>query len=399
MKKIKNFTVTPSASAGDPAEIAIRGVIGDSWDMDEFTMSNTEEEVINALAEIPKGSKINLRINSAGGNVAYALGIYNALARRKADVTTYNEGIACSSGAILMCAGARCVMPNSSVFMIHCASNVCEGNAADCSKNIELLNAFDRSIAAILAARSGKKPEDIMALMKAETWMTGDEARQNGFADEGNDDEPVFNRVSAKVSAQFKHIPINLLSRLVASVAGEQTTPPIQNEIKMKNYITALVALGIALPADASEQQIITAFNSAYTGLKTDRDTLKTANEASTAALKLRVEARVKAAVDAKKVKTERTAALVAMGISNETNLDFLDDITTAPAAAGGQARARGAAPAPVAGAGEAGEVESEMASLREANKTEADPVKVGNNARRLRELRGHKDLFAAAKN
>jgi ATP-dependent Clp endopeptidase proteolytic subunit ClpP len=390
----KNFTVTPSANAGEPAELAIRGAIGDSWDMDEYTMSNTEEEVINALADIPKGTKINLRINSPGGNVAYALGIYNALKRRTADVTTYNEGIACSSASVLMCAGARAVMPKSSVFMIHCASNGAYGNAVDMAKNIELLNTFDKTIAAVLAEKSKKTPEAIMDLMKAESWMTGDEARQNGFADESNDDEPLMNSATADSLARFKHTPQNLRSRLVtaAAVPNPQTTP----EISMKKIIAALVAAGItALAADASEDAIA----NAVTGLADERTRFKTANDAQVTAQKTRVTNRVQAAIDAKKVKAERKDALIAIGVANEAGLDFLDDITVAAPANAAQPRQRGANPAPAAGAGEAGEVESEIATLRESNRTEKDPTLLANNSRRLRELRGHKELFTPAKN
>lgn len=381
----KNLLIVASAD-GSPAEISVRGEIGESWDMDEYTMTNTEEEVINALAGIPKGTKINLRVNSVGGNVGYAFGIYNALKRRSADISCFNEGMACSAASVLMCAGSRAIMPKSSVLMIHCASNYAYGNAEDMQKNIELLNTFDKSLAAVYAAKTGKPVEKILEMMKAETWMTGDEAKENGFADESNDDDAVFDAATSKVVAKFKKAPENLRSRLVTASATKTPT----NKQTMKLVITALVALGITVSADATEEQVVAALNEGVNKIKTERDGSKTENEKHVTALKLRVENRVKAAIDAKKVKAERKDALIAIGVKNESDLDFLEDINTAPVNNG---KARGANPAP---AGEVEDsVEDEIAALREANRSERDPKKLSANSRRLRELRGHKDLFA----
>ena len=385
---IPRADATGTGSDADAVEMTIRGPIGTTYDWRTDQVQDTEADLTNALASVPRGRKINVRINSPGGNLVQALGIHNALAARRADVTTYNEGLAASSAAVIMMAGGRVVMPGAAVFMIHCAANDATGNAEAMRKNAEMLDKFDQAIAKIMADKSGKKAEQILDLMRAETWMTGDEARAARFADEDLDTAPTYNLTPANrvILNQYRNLPANLAKRLAAAPQNQAPVPPVPHTPTMKLTITALAALGITLAAETDD-----AIAGAVTNLGREVTTER-------AARRERITNRVQAAIDAKRIKPERKDALIALGLQNETNLDLLDEIAAPPAAAAapavGTRAPRGTAPVPPDTAPQAGE---DLESVRAQLATERDPAKAAALARRARQLRGHANLFPAA--
>jgi ATP-dependent protease ClpP protease subunit len=361
MKKLPfNFDIRCEADTDTPAEISMRGVIGTSIDYNTWSIKNTETEVINALSQIPAGRKINVRINSVGGSHQMGLGIYNALQRRKADVTTYNDGYACSAASVVCLAGSRCISPKSSVWMIHCAAADTSGNAADKLKDAEMLKACDASMAAAYAAKTGIAPEKCLEMMQAETWMSGEQAIEMKFADADSDGDTIptsddsgdDTEAAARqaVIATFRNIPSNLKGRLVTAQAPAKPAvqPQTTNKPNMKSIITALVAAGVpGLTESSDESQVLAALAS----VTNDRERLSKTVKAYETATRARVTSRVEKAITAKLIKPERKDNLIAAGIACEAALDFLDDIAPAPVG-------RGMTPAPRV-AGEPDSIES----------------------------------------
>lgn len=68
--------------------------------------------------------------------------------------------------------------------MIHNAWTYTGGGAEDLRKTADELERLNGQIADIYAARTGKEKDEIAAMMSAETWMSGKEAKEAGFADE-----------------------------------------------------------------------------------------------------------------------------------------------------------------------------------------------------------------------
>lgn len=371
MKKFPfQFKVNAQADNAAPAEISIRGVIGTSFDYATWTEKNTEDEVLNELNKIPAGKKINVRINSVGGEVGIALGIFNALKRRGDDVTTYNEGYACSSASVLMLAGARRISPTASIWMIHRASGGAYGTDEDMTAAADMMKAHNQTLCDIYAKATGKKPEDIQAMMKKETWFTGTEAKALGFADEESgeitdDKEAIENEASRKVLAGYK-IPENLRSRLIVTASADNLPPKQTNnptpKKDMKQIINALVAAGFTIPADAEEGLILPHINA----LISERANLRTENKAFADARDARVTALVETAVTDKIVAESRKAGLIALGKTNEAEvvaqIGELRAAKVVPAARGakpGKFVAEGASEDEVAA--RLGEIETEM--------------------------------------
>ena len=127
-------------------------------------------------------SKINVYINSYGGEVAEGLAIYNALKRHKAKVVTYCDGFACSIASVIFMAGDERIMNDSSLLMIHNAWSWGQGNADQLRKQAEDLDKITQASVIAYAAHSTLSEEEIKDLMDKETWILPDEALEYGFA-------------------------------------------------------------------------------------------------------------------------------------------------------------------------------------------------------------------------
>ena len=135
------------------------------------------------LAELGEDvSKINVYINSYGGEVAEGLAIYNALKRHKAKVVTYCDGFAASIASVIFMAGDERIMNDSSLLMIHNAWSYGVGNAEELRKQADDLDKITQASVIAYKARSTLSEEEIKDLMDKETWILPEEALEYGFA-------------------------------------------------------------------------------------------------------------------------------------------------------------------------------------------------------------------------
>lgn len=220
------LTVRNSAEH-DTVEMLINGSIGKSW-YDPAGIAS--KEFRDEFAKIPKGRKVNVRINSDGGSIGDALEIYNVIQERQDDVTCINDGYALSSASIVLCAGGRSVCPTSSICMIHEPWTQTSGDAEDHRRAMEMLETHGDTIAAIYAERTGKTEDEMRALMKAETWLTGEEAVEMGLADDDGEEEEAGelvepeNRFASLNLARYRNIPAHIFNMLRAGGGSKQIT-------------------------------------------------------------------------------------------------------------------------------------------------------------------------------
>lgn len=145
---------------------------------------------------------IKVRINSPGGSVFDALAIYNALNHHPARVTTYIDAIAASAASVIAMAGDEVVMMPGSQFMIHDASALEDGNAADHGKMQTFLDRQSENLAGIYAMRAGGEAADWRLLMIEETWAFAEESVALGLADRVED--PYHRGTSEETEARQK---------------------------------------------------------------------------------------------------------------------------------------------------------------------------------------------------
>ena len=140
---------------------------------------------------------INLYINSPGGAVTAGLAIYDTMQFIKPDVRTIVMGQACSMGSFLAQAGAagkRVVLPASRT-MIHRVSSGTPGTRGsvhvqelefeDARRHFEESKKVNKRLTELYVKHNtaGKTYEELFETMKFDTFLTAEEAVENGFAD------------------------------------------------------------------------------------------------------------------------------------------------------------------------------------------------------------------------
>ena len=183
-----------------------------SWDIysrlmkDRIVMLNgpVEDNMANVIvaqllfleSENPEKS-INLYINSPGGAVTAGLAIYDTMQYIKCPVRTIVMGQAASMGSFLAQAGApgeRIVLPESRT-MIHRVSSGTRGTSGsvhvqelemeDAIRSFEESKRVNKRLTELYVKHNskGKTYDELFETMKFDTFLSAEEAVNNGFAD------------------------------------------------------------------------------------------------------------------------------------------------------------------------------------------------------------------------
>jgi ATP-dependent Clp protease, protease subunit len=142
----------------------------------------TAKRVAAALRSIGDRDVV-VNINSPGGDVFEGIAIYNILRDHPRNVTVRVLGLAASAASIVAMAGDRIEIARAGFMMIHNVWVVAMGNRNDLRDAAEMLEPFDSALADVYSARTGGERAAIAALMDKETWFSGQQAIDEGFAD------------------------------------------------------------------------------------------------------------------------------------------------------------------------------------------------------------------------
>jgi len=141
---------------------------------------------------------ITMFINSPGGSVTAGLAIYDTMQFIKPDVATYVMGQAASMGSFLAQAGApgkRFVLPESRT-MIHRVSSGTPGTRGsvhvqdlqfeDAKRSFEESVRINKRLTELYVRHNtaGKSYDELFETMKFDTFLSAEEAVQNGLADQ-----------------------------------------------------------------------------------------------------------------------------------------------------------------------------------------------------------------------
>ena len=177
-------------------------------------------DIVKELSAL-KVNEIRVFINSYGGSVSSGIAIYNALKRHSAKVVTYCDGMACSIASVIFMAGDERVMCNPSFLMIHDAWSCVIGNADELRKQADDLEVINTASVAAYMERINITEEKLRELMKAETWLTEEEALEMGFATRIDEAEESDNpSQSAK-----KHL-FEMIARAISQSAADDVEEP-----------------------------------------------------------------------------------------------------------------------------------------------------------------------------
>lgn len=167
------------AASDDENTINIFDAIGEDYWTGEGV---TAKSVSKSLAAM-KGKDVTVNINSPGGSMFEGLAIYNLLREHDGKITVKVLSIAASAASIIAMAGDEIQVAKSGFIMIHNAWVYASGNRVDLREVADYLEPFDKSMAGIYADRTGLKHDEIVSLMDAESYISGQDAVDQGFAD------------------------------------------------------------------------------------------------------------------------------------------------------------------------------------------------------------------------
>lgn len=193
----------------------------------------TEQDVsptdFRAFAEgIESGDEVTVNINSVGGSVLGGVAIANqikALNAKGVHTTARVEGLCASIATVIMCACERIVMDDTSFIMIHNCWSMVQGDSNELRKQADVMDKMNDVMMSFYKSKFDLNEEELKALMDAETWFSGSEAKNfklNCEVIEGQSEYKIAASISEK---HFKNIPKRVLEmkNKAENVSAEET--------------------------------------------------------------------------------------------------------------------------------------------------------------------------------
>lgn len=235
---------------GDSAEITLYGEVVETRPVDWWTGEEIpgdfiiQDEFLEDMKQLDGVKTLNLRLNSVGGSCVVGFMIHNRLrelAQNGTEVNCTVDGVAMSAASVIMCAADHVRVNPVSLVMVHCCWCTIFGgfNAADLRKSAESLDSYDKAIRAAYIRKTGLSETVIKHMMEDETYMTGAEAVEKGFADELIEDAEPLNiaasadRRSLIVNGRRLHIPTDAPESIPTIVTPAAPGATVEANISM----------------------------------------------------------------------------------------------------------------------------------------------------------------------
>lgn len=246
---------TVDASVLDPVmllnqEIGGTGINGADFQAELYALDAMGKDVIKVY------------INSPGGVIVDAYGIYNAILKSKTPVDTYIVGIGASAAALIFQAGRKRIMSDYGVLMYHNP----QGDISD-----KVMQAMKESIVTMVAARSGHEEAQISEMMNKETWITAKEAVETGLADSIEDSGSLNKKRAKPLSLATIQDMWNMGDVILNSL-------PLKSKYKNKRMLNVTNMLGLV--NEASDESISMAVSALIAENKASKEAIDAAKKA-----------------------------------------------------------------------------------------------------------------------
>lgn len=258
MKKF--FNIIPSQNS--TCCILLYGDIG------EWSNINSADVARELMEAEVLYDKIDVRINSCGGEVYAGIAIFNALRNSKADITIYVDGIAASMASVIALCGKPVKMSKYARLMLHSVSGGVYGNKTEIKECLAEIESLEDTLCDMYAARINKSKEEIKASYfdGKDHWLKANDALGLGFIDEIYDAEPVPEDATVdQIYATFN----NRLNK-----PQNQTDMNLDEVKKRKRFANCASDDDVLREIDALETEVATqkAENDAFKTAQTERE-------------------------------------------------------------------------------------------------------------------------------
>jgi|GEM_PF-634685 len=221
------FEILNMDNSSEAARINIYDIIGQTWWDDGVT----GKAFANEVSSLGKERDLVVHINSLGGDVVDGTLIYNTLLNHEGKITFIIDGWAASMASIIpMVPGCKVKMSPLGMMMIHKPLNNCRGNADAMRKNAETLDKVEAALTTAYTNKTKIEKEAIAEMLTVETWMTAEEALDQGFIDEiiESTGTAPSNCLDPDIASQFVNVPKAVLE-IVASDETDDDNESEQN--------------------------------------------------------------------------------------------------------------------------------------------------------------------------
>ena len=139
-----------------------------------------DRKAVDSMLANQSGKRVNVLIDSLGGSLATGLSI-SAAFKQHGDVAVHFVGLNASAATIASLGASHISIDAGAMYLVHkCSMAFFEWGSlnadqfaqliADCEKVKADLDKLDQNCARLYAARCKRKPEELLALMKAGGW-------------------------------------------------------------------------------------------------------------------------------------------------------------------------------------------------------------------------------------
>ena len=253
---VKYFNIIPGEGS---ATLLSYGDIGDGYKVESGRI------VSELIALQSQYGKIDVRINSRGGDVFSGMAIYNALRQSKSDITIYIDGVAASIAAIIALCGKPLYMSPYAKLMLHSVSGGTWGNASALRQTADQMEKLQKDLANMIAGRCGMKAKDVQEKYfdEKDHWIDAKEALEMKLCD------GIYDMATTEEQPKTEEEIYNFFNnRLVFE-------PQKSNEMALIDDIKAIPSF-----SDKEDASAIVAHIKALENKATKVDALQQANEA-----------------------------------------------------------------------------------------------------------------------
>jgi len=179
-----------------------------------------------ALDKLPMGDRLEVKINSGGGDVEAGQEIYEEL-RKRNDVDIEVQSMAASAASIIAMAGPSTISPVGMIMIHNVSTCGVDGNHKDMEKMAEVLRNFDEALAQAYVQKTGREQSEILKLMDKETWLPANRAVELGFIDSIADESQLFAAALNPLNSKYDTI----LSQYEKAMADQKAKEETKNEL------------------------------------------------------------------------------------------------------------------------------------------------------------------------
>jgi ATP-dependent Clp protease protease subunit len=217
-------------TGGEP-EMELFGYISEySWWEDDITPKMFKDD----LYRLGNGGPITIRMNSYGGDVIAASLMRAIIQDYPGQITVQIEGMAASAATVVAIAGDQVRIRETAYFMIHDPAAVfflASLNIEDLIRLTDTLKSVKEGIINAYQTKSGLSRERIGKMMTKETWMSAQEAVDNGFVDAivqtaPKNIQPPENVGLVNALRNYQNVPAAIRQRLAPDVQPNQPAQP-----------------------------------------------------------------------------------------------------------------------------------------------------------------------------